>query len=235
MRVRTLAALLAASTALLATLAGPPAITAQEGGGNEDLPEMTMRVVVPLAGERVHEGDPEIPVEVVAENATNIASFSFDLRFDPDVIQYVREERGDFLGSTGREVQCNPVTDSASAGIVRITCVTLRLEPAGPDGTGRLATVYFSPVGSGSTELALANARANPVVSELPDDPAAPLPEIPVSVVNASLEVEGSGGINWLLWIPIIVVGGLVVAGGVGYAALRMRGGAGKPAASATP
>lgn len=234
MRVRTLAAVLAASTAILAALAGAAVLNAQEGDGDQDLPEMTMRVVVPAEADSVQEGDPEIPVEVVAENATNIASFSFDLSFDPDVIQYVREERGDFLGSTGREVQCNPVTDSASAGIVRITCVTLRLEPAGPDGNGRLATVYFSPVGSGSTEIALSNARANPVVSELPDDPAAPLPEIPVSVVNGSLHVEGGGGINWLIWIPVIVVGGLAVAGGAGYAALRIRGGAGKPAATAT-
>jgi hypothetical protein len=234
MRVRTLAAVLAASTALLAALMGPAAVHAQDGNGDEELPEMTMRVVLPAETGDVREGEPEIPVDIVAENATNIASFSFDLSFDPDVIQYVREERGDFLGSTGREVQCNPVTDSASAGVIRITCVTLRLEPAGPDGSGRLATVYFSPVGSGSTELALSNARANPVVEELPDDPAAPLPEIPVSVVNASLEVEGGGGINWLLWIPVIIVGGLIVAGGAGYAAMRMRGGAGKPAATAT-
>lgn len=234
MRVRTLAAALTGAAALLAALAGPAAVNAQEGEGEGDLPEMTMRVVVPVEGERVQKGDPEIPVDIVAENATNIASFSFDLSFDPDVIQYVREERGDFLGSTGREVQCNPVTDSASAGVIRITCVTLRLQPAGPSGSGRLATVYFAPVGSGSTEIALSNARANPVVAELPEEPSAPLPEIPVSVVNASLEVEGGGGINWMLWIPIIVVGGLAVAGGVGYAALRLRGGAGKPAATAT-
>ena len=134
-------------------------------------------------------------------------------------------QRGDFLGSTGREVACPDPVSQPESGVLRMLCVTLRMEPAGPDGAGTLATVTFRAVGSGTTDLALSDVRANePDATEI----------TPVSVQSGVLKVAGSGGFNWLIWGPVIGVVAVVVVGGGAFAAMRLRSGSGgeRPAAA---
>jgi hypothetical protein len=189
--------------------------SAQEDGG-----ELLIKVVPPV--EEVTEGDEDIVVVVTAENAKNIAAFQYQLEYDPDVLEVATDpatqqpliQRGDFLGSSGREVACPDPENQP--GVLRITCVTLRMEPAGPDGAGTLTTITFKAIGSGFTDLKLDRVGANnPDATQI----------TPISVQSATLDVAGSGGMNWILWGGIGAVVAAVAAGGAGFAAMRKRAG----------
>jgi hypothetical protein len=176
----------------------------------------------------VKKGDDRIPVDITIENATNMASFQFILQYNADILDAADAaggpvvQKGDFLGSSGREVVCADPT--IEPGAIRYTCVTLRPTPAGPDGSGKLATVYLKAIGSGKTNLTLDHVKAN-----LADDSAT---EIALSVQNAPIDVKGNGGgMAWWVW-AVIVAGGVIVglAAVGGVLVLRTRGGSGSPA-----
>lgn len=195
---------------MVAALAWP-----QESGAQSN--ELLIRAVAP---ETAKKGDEGIVVQINAENAANIAAFQFDLKFDSDVLEVATNEadgkplvqRGEFLGSTGREVVCDD--PESQSGVVRFVCISLRLEPEGPDGAGTLATVSFNAIGAGSTELTLDN-----VVANEPD-----ATRIPLQVQGGAITVTGSDGINWLLWIGIGAVVLVVILGAAVAIALRPRG-----------
>ncbi len=178
--------------------------------------------------ESVKKGD-QLAVDVTIENVKNEASIQFDLLYNPGIFETANAgddpnagfvQKGEFLGSTGRQVICNPVSNE---GVVRFTCVTLGVDPAGPDGGGKVATVFLKAIGSGKTELTLERVTANTVGLDTA--------EIPLQLQSATLTVTGGGGLNWLLWIPIIVVVALVIAGVIAFGAMRMRSGTNPPAA----
>jgi hypothetical protein len=189
------------------------------GSARAQTGDMLVKVVGPA--ETVTKGNENVLVQIAVENADNLASFQFQLTYDPDVLQVAVDpqsntpliQRGDFLGSTDREVVC-PDPES-QPGVLRMVCVTLRLEPEGPDGAGTLATVTFRAVGAGSTELTLDRVKAN--------NPDA-TPITPIQVQSGALTVKGSSGMNWLMWGPIIGAIAVVVLGAGAFAALRLRG-----------
>jgi hypothetical protein len=215
---------LAAALALLGialSAPGAPGISAQDGGA-------IMKVNPPAI--EVKKGDERVPVVITVENVKNMASFQFILQYDADVFQTADPadgdfiQKGDFLGTTGREVVCNTVSESQGA--VRYTCVTLRETPPGPDGSGTVATVYLTAVGAGPTDLTLDRVKANVVSSD-----AEPLP---IGVQNASVRVKNvGGGFNWLLWVPLVLVAVLVAGGVAAFARMRAHSSSGKPAAVA--
>ena len=183
-------------------------ISAQSG-------EPTLRVVAPV--DAVKEGDKAIPFEVHADNVDNVASFQFVMQYRDDVFKFASAQQGPFLGSTEREVVCNdPLSD---AGSVRYTCITLRTEPQGASGSGLLATIYLDATGSGPTDVSLDRVKLLHV-----DENASAIPD--VTLQSASVDVEGTGSTNWLMWGGIIAAA-VIILGGVGaFAAMRMRGGA---------
>jgi hypothetical protein len=189
-----------------------PGAAAQSGG------EAVLRITPPVDVEAKEGGDP-IPFEIAVENIENLGGFGFVVQFDHNVFEYDSAQRGEFLGSSGREVACNePVSADGS---VRLSCNTLRPEPAGPDGNGVLMTVLLRPTGSGTTEVNLDRVKlVNPDST----------PIEPVTTQAATLDVEATGGFNWLIWGPLIGVAVLAVAGAIAFGASRMRSGSSKPA-----
>jgi hypothetical protein len=171
-----------------------------------------MRVVAPI--EEIDESLDDVAVEVFADNVENLAGFQFVMSFDDDVLSFKEVENGLFLTSTGRDLQCGELT--VQSGAIRYTCVTLRLEPEGPDGSGSLVTLHFDPVGSGTSQLALSNAKLVTPAAE----------EMELSTQDAEVKVKGDGGVN-VLMIVLIAVGAVAAVGIVGGGAfmLRRRGG----------
>jgi hypothetical protein len=173
------------------------------------------RVLVQPPVEPIEEGGPDFQVNVVTENVENLAAFQFGLSYNPTILKYVAVEEGPFLGSTGREPKClEPRLEQGKPEVLKFNCVTLGAPvsvggPAGPEGSGVLATVTFSPVGGGNTPLELVEGRL--VAAEI-NEKGAPV-ELEATSVNASLEVASKGGISWLLWGPVIGVGVVVLAG----------------------
>jgi hypothetical protein len=194
-----------AALAMIAALyAAAPHAAAQEGA--------VMRVVAPV--DEVDSSVDDVPVEIVVDNVENLGAFLFVMTFDADVLSYKSIERGAFIGSTGRDVQCGEPT--VEPGAIRLSCVTLRLDPPGPDGSGSLATIHFEPRDSGTTPLTL-----SPSVSKLLTPAADP---IEATLVDGTLTVNGDSGgtLTLILIIAGIVVAAVVVAGG-GFAFIRSR------------
>ena len=162
----------------------------------------------------------ELQVVVNVKDVKNIGGFQFVLTVDSKVLKPISAVKGDFLGSSGREVYCpEPTVDSDS---VLLKCVTLRPEPAGADGGGVLATVTFKPQAAGTTGLALTHVRLLE-----PDGT-----EIESKSEDGKLNVSKGDGSStgwWLIVGGIAVVAVLIVAGG-GMFAMRRRGSAEPPA-----
>ncbi len=205
------AAITACVVAGFASALGPHHVAAQAGD--------TLVRVQPQKTS-ITEGD-QLAIDVTIENVKNEASIQFDLLYNPSIFQTANAgddpnagfvQKGDFLGSTNRQVVCNPVSNE---GVVRFTCVTLGVDPPGPDGGGTLATVFLKAIGSGKTDLTLERVAANTVGIDTP--------EIPLQVQNATINVSSKGGFNWLLWLPIIVVVVLIIAAAVAFAAMQSR------------
>jgi hypothetical protein len=218
---------------LLAAVAVAGTIIAQ-GPGPRASAQSGDAAVVRVAGPAtpIKKGDLRVPFEVTIDNVKNLGSFQFELTYSATVFELVDPEKdaekGDFLGSNGRPVVCNPPISDAGAGVARFTCVTLGPTPKGVNGGGKIATMYLHAKGSGSTEVKLERVKLAGVGDPTapPTDPKA-LPILPFTVENTTVSVAGSSGMNWLIWGPVIVIAIIAVAGG-GFAAMRMRaGGAG--------
>jgi Cohesin domain len=191
------------------------------------------RISVDAPTEQIKKGDPDFQVNILAANVTNLAAFQFSLAYDPSVIKYVGVEGGSFLGSTGRETQClDPKVDTGNPEVLRYNCVTLgppvsvQGAKAGPNGSGVLATITFSPIGNGSTGLDLQEGRM--IAAEL-DDKGMPV-EMTTTIENGTIAV-GSNGSGSSLMIPAIAGGAVavvVVIGLVVFVVMRAR--ARKPA-----
>jgi hypothetical protein len=91
----------------------------------------------------------EFTVDVTIDNATGVAAYEVVLvyafsdlgNFEPNVLEFVAFEHGDFLGSTGRTVTCLPPTVDLLS--VRIGCVTSGSSPPAAGGAGVLASATF--------------------------------------------------------------------------------------------
>lgn len=161
-------------------------------------------VVVPAIN-----GD-EVTAAIEVRDVENLGAFQFLLIFDADRLIYERVEIGPFLEQSGREKVCpDPV---AAEGAVRVSCVTLRREPAGPDGSGTLATVFFTKDGHGTAEFALDRVRlADPVATHIESTPEGGSVELPD---NRNFLTR-----NWT-WLAVGAGGllGIVAIAGLGFA-----------------
>jgi hypothetical protein len=106
-------------------------------------------------------------VEVVADRASNVGSFQFQLTFDAIRLTPNRAEDGGFLGSTGRTVLC-PAT-IFGPGTITFACASLGSSPPGPSAPGVLGIVTFTPNLLGTSALHFAKATlSDPLANPIP-------------------------------------------------------------------
>jgi hypothetical protein len=95
-------------------------------------------------------------VDVVIDNATNLAAYEFRITYDPNILKIEGVTQTDFLRSTGRGVMCPPIGDEAARKTTDawFGCATIN-KGAGPPvgGSGVLAHISFSARGPGLTYL----------------------------------------------------------------------------------
>jgi hypothetical protein len=180
--------------------------------------------VLAVAREVEDEGEQAVKLDVTVRDVTDLGAFVFILTFKGDLLEVKRIERGEFLGSTDREVTCLEPTIDANA--LRYTCVTLGDTPReGAEGEGRLATVFFSIKGEGESNIQFSRAQ----LTTPPGEP------IDTEWQAGVIEIQGDGGMGWVLYA---IIGGVVITGVVVLAAVlalvsRRRGAAGGSIASA--
>ncbi|MDI6858184.1 MAG: cohesin domain-containing protein [Dehalococcoidia bacterium] len=208
--------------------------------GTVSAQDVKPRVLVEAPGEEIEikEGGPNFQVNILVENVENLAAFQFSLSYDPSILKYVEVKEGTFLGSGGREPKClDPRVEPGDPEVLRFNCVTMGSPvslggPAGPSGSGVLATVTFSPVGGGTAALELLEGRL--VAAEI-DEEEMPV-ELETTIANATVEViplptptpaeggsSGLGGISWFVLGPIIGIGVVLVAGAAAFTLARRR------------
>ena len=202
MRIARLILGLVAALAVIPVVLFASRADAQGGGA-------VMRVVAPP--EEIDASEDEVRVEIAADNVDNLGGFQFVLSFDDNVLEFKRLENGLFLGSTGRDVQCGEIT--VQSGALRYTCVTLRIDPEGPDGSGTLATLFFDPKDGGTSQLALSNTKlVTPAATEME-----------MTTQDAELKVKGDDSFNILLIVLIAVgvVAAVVIVGAAAFVLTR--------------
>ena len=92
-------------------------------------------------------------VDVAVDNVVNLGAYQFTIDFDPSMLSFFSVANGPFLGSSGRDVDCQlPILTGSS---VQFSCSTRGADILGPNGPGVLAMVTFDAVGAGTTTLDL--------------------------------------------------------------------------------
>jgi hypothetical protein len=101
----------------------------------------------------------EFTIEVGIRRATNLGAFMFVLSTGSSDLRVTGVREARFLGSSGREVRCEPPAIGESE--VTFLCVTLRdLPAAGVSGAGALATVRLAAEAPGVYQLELLRTQA---------------------------------------------------------------------------
>ena len=164
-------------------------------------PSLTPSDVRPCAAKvKVSPASRQVPlsgtftVDVVAENATNLAAYQVKVLYDPATVHVTEVTQGPFLGSTGRTViPSNPNIDNA-AGQVAFGAFTVGAQP-GASGNGVLATITFRPRSVGTSALRLQDLQ-------LADPSGAPLPagteDGRVEVVGCFGDLDGDNDVDVL-------------------------------------
>ena len=127
--------------------------------------------ILPSA-QQVQVGD-LVTVTIGVLNVLDLGSFSFDLYFEPRILQAQSAQLGDLLGSTGREVSALGPTIDNENGMLTFGAFSIG-EQAGPSGSGLLATITFEAVAEGESLLNLGNmqlldAQGGAIPSNTPD------------------------------------------------------------------
>lgn len=122
------------------------------------------------------------------DDPDGLAAYEFVLTWNPAALTYVSAPEGGFLGSTQREVSCFRTFDANDDGVddpgfLRMGCVTLGAQPAGPLGGGLLATVNFT------TKCAAAASLDFDAGHTTLSDPLAN--DIPVTTANGTITIAG--------------------------------------------
>ena len=103
----------------------------------------------------IHVGD-RFTLDLSAENVFDLAGWQFDIAFDPDVLEAVEVNEGDFLKTNGGTTFFQEGTiDNRSGKIMGLS--SARLNKDGVSGTGTLLSVTFSAKAGGETRLTLDN------------------------------------------------------------------------------
>jgi hypothetical protein len=103
-----------------------------------------------------------VNVEVV--DTSELGDFEFTLLYDPAIVSLVDVQVERFLGSTGRNVICEPPILTERT--VRFGCHTGGLTPTGPSGSGPLALLTFSANGAGASPLALISCELSTILGD---------------------------------------------------------------------
>ena len=118
-------------------------------------------------------------VRVNAEKVTDLAGWQFDLTFDPDVLEAVEVNEGDFLKGSGQTTFFQPGTIDNTAGRI-VGLSSALISKNGATGTGTLSSVRFSAKADGNSQIALHNFQLGSTTGEV----------IPAGVRDLTITVE---------------------------------------------
>ncbi|RKU26089.1 hypothetical protein C6499_14070, partial [Candidatus Poribacteria bacterium] len=132
-------------------------------------PNTEYNVVNPRVGytfsePKIHAGD-TFTLDISAEDVYDLAGWQFDIAFDPEVLEAIEVNEGDFLKKEGGTTFFQKGTiDNATGKISKLS--SARLNEDGVTGTGTLLSVTFTAKAGGETRLSLRNFQLGSVTGE---------------------------------------------------------------------
>ena len=137
--------------------------------------------------------DDTFTLDLNAEDVTDLAGWQFDIAFDPEVLEAVEVNGGDFLKAEGGTTFFQGGTIDNTAG--KITGLsTTRLSESGVNGTGPLLSVTFIAKADGETQVTLENfelgAISGDVIPAVPPEIVITIGDLPLWDVNADGQVS---------------------------------------------
>lgn len=114
--------------------------------------EAAAKIRIDPANQKVSSGD-TFTIDIRAEDVKNLLGWQFDITFDPNMIEFVQINEGQFLQSKGKTLF---ISGSSKQGAVRNIAASL-LGNDGVDGSGIIATAHFKLTKKGSAKLDLEN------------------------------------------------------------------------------
>lgn len=128
-------------------------------GGQAGASTLTASLSIDPASQTVRTTDASVSVNVSLQNVANMASWEFELSFDPDVLQFVSATADKtMLASLGspnclQSLHKDPASDVILG--IKIGCAVagIGLDMPGVDGSGKLAAIVFKPKVSGRSPL----------------------------------------------------------------------------------
>lgn len=120
-----------------------------------------------------------------------ISAYQFDLAYDSNLLRLDNVDEGDFLLTAGQDVVC-PAWVEPTADSMRLACVSVGSN-AGAVGTGHLATLSFTALAVGNSDLTLSAVQLA--------DTSVPPAAVGVTLVNGQVAISAGGSAN----VPIMV------------------------------
>ena len=114
---------------------------------------------------QIHHGD-TFTLDILAESVFDMAGWQFDVVFNPNALEAVKVNEGDFLKSDGgATIFQSGRIDNAAGKITGL--IAGRLSDNGATGSGSLLQVRFKAKSEGETELALENFEFGSITGEI--------------------------------------------------------------------
>jgi hypothetical protein len=124
----------------------------------EDCTPPPIGVSINIAQTSVSVGD-QVTVEIIANQATDLFGFQFEMNYDPSVLSFREVSDGSFFNSGGADQTFCVTPNTATAGQIKNYACTRLKDPVkgvvGLSGTGVIAVVTFDANSPGTSQITL--------------------------------------------------------------------------------
>jgi hypothetical protein len=164
-------------------------------------------IVVRPASQTIHVDDAGVAVEVALEGATNVSSFEFTLKYNPQVLDLVSASNDPGLISQAGSPICPPPIIDEDEGFVRLGCGTIG--SGGATGSGRIGEMYFAPKAAGKSPLVFGKAElANSLAEDIPSEISEGIVRVLGNGETEPSQAEPTPTKNPVLRTPTAITGG---------------------------
>lgn len=149
-----------------------PQASAHRGSGPEAQALSTALRLDPAASD-ADIGQP-VTLHLLIDEALDLGSFEFTLTYDATRLAISADNvvLGELLGSTGRSATVigPQIKVENGVGPLRFGAYTLGASPAGPNGSGSLAEITFTPLAAGTSEITFTAAQVTDTTGQSVDN-----------------------------------------------------------------
>lgn len=119
-------------------------------------PSSDQSIMVVPSTQTVDAGD-DVDVDIYIYSAADLFGFQLNMGYDPAILEFKENSEGSFLDEGGSADTFYMPPDTSVQGLVKNIVCARKGQIGGVDGDGILATVTFSAISSGTSDLTISN------------------------------------------------------------------------------